>query len=125
NDFIETACAYPPEDLLVHHHRWGKSAVSQAVDRFERTGAILCRLMKVNTEGFLCQSRELGASCRLARFGLANPDDVPARRFGSKVMVKRNDAMNFRPCEVHFVRDDRDGFFRHVPQLFLNAVENR
>src|SRR5262245_41237213 len=69
--------------------------------------------------------RQSDASHCLARLRPTKPDNVCAGRFGTKVMVEADDAVDFIPSQVEFSSYDGNRLGRDESDLILNCVKYR
>ncbi len=67
-------------ELFIDHYGRRAGAVSQAVDRLERDGTVVCRLVHTDAQRSFGMCGQLTAAHRLAGFGLANLDAMSTRR---------------------------------------------
>jgi hypothetical protein len=49
---------------------------------------------------------------------------MPPGGFGSKIMIKTDNAMDVRTGQIQFDGDDRYRFRWHIPEMVLNTVKN-
>src|SRR5207248_433460 len=95
-NIVEALRRYPPMHFSVEHERRRAGTVAQAIYRFKRECPVGCRVVKINSKAGLGVFGQCGASRGLARFRLADSENVATRGFRTKVMIESHHAMHFR-----------------------------
>jgi hypothetical protein len=94
-------------------------------ERFEREQPVRRDLVVLDAEPALRVRGERIAPHRLARLRLADRDDVPTGRLGTKMVVERDDAVDLGTREVEPALHVRDRRERDVSERLLHGVEHR
>src|SRR5690606_22860392 len=110
--------------IVIDHQRRRASTVSEAVHGLQRVRAIRRGLVEIHSEGPLRVVCKRLRPHRLARFRLAEPQDVPARRRFAEEVIEAHHAMDLGTREVQLGGDEGHRAAWDEPQRGLHPVEN-
>ena len=111
-------------ELAIDHDRGRKGAIAEAVDRLEGDLAIGGGGAVFDGEARPQTVEQRFAAHRLAGFGAADLEDMPARRRLAEVLIEVDDANDLGAGEVEGLGDDGDAARIDIAEFVEESVED-
>src|SRR5579883_374467 len=121
---VEALRSYPAMQPAIDHHRGRARTITQAIDGFQGETPVGRRLVEVYPQPLPRVRGQRFAPDGLTRLCPAYADGVHTRGRAAKVVIERNDAMDFGARQVELGGDERYRRRWDISELGLNRVQH-